>query len=110
MASDKFLYLNIRAERCLVDGRAQYGHGELTAEEATALGLLLKRLVFPDYRRNARDDAEAYLMGAAMGKLRHMLADAGIVQGVVLEHRKLGPSWRLPSVPGQTGDLFQDLT
>jgi hypothetical protein len=109
MANDQTLYLDLRAARARVDGQTQYGHGEFTDGEAAALGRLLKRLVFPDYRRNAKDDAEAYLMGSAMSKLRHLLADAGITQGALLgtttpapaPRRRLGP-------PGQTGDLFQD--
>ena len=52
-------------------------HVELTEEEAQAYAQFLKRVGLADYRVNAQNEAEAYLMQQTGEKVRTALADAG---------------------------------
>lgn len=52
-------------------------HVELTEQEAQAYAQLLKRVGLADYRVNAQNEAEAYLMQQTGEKVRKALADAG---------------------------------
>ena len=52
-------------------------HVELTEEEAQAYAQFLKRVGLADYRVNAQNEAEAYLMQQTGEKVRKALADAG---------------------------------
>ena len=52
-------------------------HVELTEQEAQAYAQLLKRVGLADYRVNAQNEAEAYLMQQTGEKVRTALADAG---------------------------------
>jgi hypothetical protein len=50
---------------------------ELTAAEAMALAQFHKRIGWGEFRSNAVDDAEAYLMRDASEKVRAALAEQG---------------------------------
>ena len=52
-------------------------HVELTEQEAQAYAQLLKRVGLADYKVNAQNEAEAYLMQQTGEKVRKALADAG---------------------------------
>ncbi len=51
---------------------------ELSSEEALAFAEFLKRAGFTDYRSNAFNDDEAYLMLWAGNKIQKALAERGI--------------------------------
>lgn len=51
---------------------------ELSSEEAWAFAEFLKRAGFTDYRENAANDEEAYLMRYAGTKIQKALAECGI--------------------------------
>lgn len=53
------------------------GDTELTDAETLALAQLVKRLTWSDMRGCAVDDAEAYVIRDAVGKLQDALARAG---------------------------------
>jgi hypothetical protein len=50
---------------------------ELTDTEAWNLAQFLKRVGFSDFRKNAQDEDEAYVMQQAAARLRTALAQAG---------------------------------
>jgi hypothetical protein len=50
---------------------------ELTDIEAWNLAQFLKRVSFSDFRKNAQDEDEAYIMQQAAARLRTALAQAG---------------------------------
>ena len=50
---------------------------ELTDQEAMALAQFCKRVGFCDFRNNAVNDDEAYLMRAAISKIQDDLAEKG---------------------------------
>lgn len=50
---------------------------ELESEEAEAFAQFLKRVSFDDFRKNAYNDNEAYLMQDVGEKIRKALADEG---------------------------------
>ena len=52
-------------------------HVELTEQEAQAYAQFLKRIGLADYKVNAQNEAEAYLMQQTGEKVRKALADAG---------------------------------
>jgi len=50
---------------------------ELTDNQALALAQFVKRVGWTEWRQNAVDDAEAYLMRDAFDQLARSLADGG---------------------------------
>ena len=50
---------------------------ELPKEEALALAQFVKRVGWHEFRNNAVDDDEAYVIKSAIIKLQNALADAG---------------------------------
>ncbi len=50
---------------------------ELTDAEALALAQFMKRVGFQEWRQNAIEDDEAYLMRDGCGKIANALADVG---------------------------------
>ena len=50
---------------------------ELPENQALALAQFMKRVGWSEWRANAVDDSEAYVMGAACAALRDALAAAG---------------------------------
>lgn len=50
---------------------------ELTDDQAYALAQFVKRVGWTEWRQNAVDDAEAYLMRDAFDQLSRALADGG---------------------------------
>ena len=52
-------------------------HLELTDDQAYALAQFVKRVGWQEWRQNAADDAEAYLMRDAFDQLARALADGG---------------------------------
>lgn len=50
---------------------------ELTADQANALAEFVKRCGWSEWRQNAVDDAEAYLMRDAFDQLSRALKDSG---------------------------------
>ncbi|WP_305910582.1 hypothetical protein Q9L42_020720 (plasmid) [Methylomarinum sp. Ch1-1] len=50
---------------------------ELPEDQALALAQFVKRVGWAEFRQNAVDDKEAYLISDAVAKLQRAIADAG---------------------------------
>jgi hypothetical protein len=61
-----------------MQGKTIQPTAELTDFQAWILAQFLKRVGFPDFRNNARDDDEAYAMRDAAELVRRALGESGV--------------------------------